>query len=314
MLHITRAVEFPPRLKMLYQKAIRYEWISFVYMITAALFSFLVMGDSQTMKTVWLEDFLGIVPPASFLVASKIIYRRPNKDFAYGFHKAGGIAFLTSSLVLFFLGVYLLVDGSRVLIMREHPVLSNISIGGYSIWIGYLMILALLWSSVPSTILGHIKIPLANKLYDKILYTDSKMNKASWMSGFASIFGIIGIGLGYWWADATVAILISSSIISDGYKNLKQAVLDLIGEVPKTIDETKTDLLINEVKSLIKQESWIKSFKVRFRDEGHVFFGEIFIEPKENPLDVKKIDKLRKDIERYNWRLLDVVIMPFFKD
>jgi divalent metal cation (Fe/Co/Zn/Cd) transporter len=314
MLPIARVIEFPPHLKILYQKATRYEWISFFYMISAAIVSFLVISSSQTMKTVWLGDLLGIIPPASFLVASRVIRWRANKNFSYGFHKSAGIAFLSSSLALFALGAYLLIDGLRVLIAREHPDLPTISVFGHSIWFGYIMILGLLWSSVPSTILGHIKIPLAYKLYDKILYADCKTNKASWMSGFAGIFGIIGIGLGYWWADAVIAMLISLTIISDGYINSKQAILDLISEVPKTIDETKTEPLIAEVKALVKKETWIKSFKLRFRDEGHVFFGEIFVEPKENPLDIKKITDLQKKIENYNWRLLDVVIMPVMRD
>jgi divalent metal cation (Fe/Co/Zn/Cd) transporter len=257
---------------------------------------------------------LGIIPPASFLIASKVIQIRPNKNFAYGFHKTVGIAFLSSSLALFILGLFLLLDGLRVLIAQHHPKILTITILNQTIWQGYIMILALLWSSVPSTILGHIKISLSKKLYDKILYADAKMNKASWMSGFASIVGIVGIGLGYWWADALIGMIISINIIYDGYNNTKQAILDLINEIPKTIDETKTDPLLMEIRELIKNEKWVKSFQLRFRDDGHVFFGEIFIEPKENPLDIIKIMRLQTKIQKYHWRLLDIVIMPIIKE
>ncbi len=310
MILTTKTIEYPHHLALLYKKAIRYEWLSFFYMISASIFSFLLMSGSQTMKTVWLEDFLGILPPLSFLISSRVVKWRPNKNFAYGFHKVVGIAFLTSSLALFILGAYLLIDGLHVLIKQEHPNIPNIHLFNHTIWLGYLMIVALLWSSIPSTFLGHIKISLAHPLYDKILYTDSKMNKASWMSGFSSIVGIIGIGFGFWWADATVAIIISLSILKDGYLNLKQSILDLINEIPKNLDETKTDPLIAEVKQLIKEEQWIKSFKLRFRDEGHVFFGEIFVETKEKDIAVEKLMDLRKKIENYHWRLLDIVIVP----
>ena len=240
MSYITKTLEFPAKLNPVYAKAIKYEWISFIYMISATIFSFLVMSNSQTMKTIWLEDTLGIIPPLSFLISSKIIKKRATKQFPYGFHRVTGMAFLTSSLALFFLGVYLLIDGSMTLLTRKHPFIPNVVFMGHSIWLGYLMIIALLWSSLPSTILGHIKIPLAKQLYDKILFTDSKMNKASWMSGFASIFGIAGIGLGFWWADASVGIIISFSIINDGFNNLKQSVLDLLDEVPKELGQSTT--------------------------------------------------------------------------
>src|SRR5207253_2781447 len=139
--------------------------------------------------------------------------------------------------------LFLFSDGLFVLSKGEHPTIPTIFIANHSIWLGYIMIIALLWSSVPSTILGHIKIPLAHKLFDKILYADSKMNKASWMSGFASIAGIVGIGLGYWWADASIAILISLSIMNDGFSNLKQSVLDLLDEVPKSLGSNHNDPL-----------------------------------------------------------------------
>ncbi|WP_133139208.1 cation transporter [Legionella genomosp. 1] len=308
MLHITKDLEFPDSLVPLYNKAIKYEWISLLYMISTTFFSFIVMSNSQTMKTIWLEDTLGIIPPASFLVASRIIQWKANKKFPYGYHKITGMSYFASSLALFFLGVYLLIDGSLVLLKNEHPNIPDVSFSGYSIWLGYIMILALLWSSLPSTILGHLKIPLSLKLYDKILFADSKMNKASWMSGFASIIGIIGIRMGFWWADAGIAILISFSIINDGYSNLKNSILDLMDEVPETIEKNRTDPLLSEVRSIIKNEDWVKSFEMRFRVVGHLFFGDIFIIPRTKTIAVEKIQSLRDKIEDRNWRLHDITI------
>lgn len=310
MIYVTKTLEFPPAIQKIYSKATMYEWISFFYMVSCTVFSFVVMSNSQTMKTIWLEDTLGIIPPLSFLVASRIIRWKSTRNFPYGFHKVNGMAFLTSSLALTILGIYLFCDGLVVLFKAEHPTIPNIFIGRNSIWLGFIMICALLWSSLPSTILGHIKIPLAKKLYDKILYSDSKMNKASWMSGFASILGIIGIGLGFWWADATVGVIISLSIMKDGLSNLKQSVLDLLDEVPKTLGSTKTDKLLNEVKSLILEEKWIKDANIRFRDEGHVFFGDIIIHLKDKHVSIEKIKNLQHKIEKFHWRLHDVVIMP----
>ncbi|KTC67777.1 Cation efflux family protein [Legionella birminghamensis] len=308
MLHITKDLEFPAHLNPLYAKAIKYEWISFFYMISATFFSFMAMSNSQTMKTVWLEDMLGIIPPASFLLASRIIRWKANKNFPYGYHKITGMSYFTSSMALFVLGIFLLIDGASVLIKQEHPSIPDVHIAGYSIWMGFIMMIALLWSSIPSTILGHIKIPLAHKLYDKILFADSKMNKASWMSGFASIIGIAGIGVGFWWADASIAILISLSILNDGYSNLKYAILDLMDEVPKTIEKNKTDPLISAVKSILKQEDWVKSFEIRFRVVGHLFFGDIFIISDKKMISPEKIQALRNKIEQHHWRLHDITI------
>ncbi|WP_131781008.1 cation transporter [Legionella gresilensis] len=310
MQNVTKTVEFPKELKAQYSKAIFYEWISLFYMISAATFSFLVMSNSQTMKTVWLEDSLGIIPPLSFLVASKIVNRKANKTFPYGFHRVTSMAYFTSSLALFALGIYLLIDGSIVLLKQEHPSISSVVFLNHTIWLGFLMIAALCWSSIPSTVLGHIKIPLAHYLYDKVLYADSKMNKASWTAGFASILGILGIGLGYWWADAVVGILISLSIINDGYSNFKKSILDLLDEVPKTLEGDKTDPLIQEVEAIVKRQDWVESVALRFRDEGHVFFGDIFVTSKHKSIEIKKLSELQEEIKQHHWRLNDIVIMP----
>lgn len=266
------------------------------------------------MKTIWLEDTLGIIPPLSFLISSKIVRQKATKNFPYGFHRITSLAFLTSSLALFILGIYLLFDGSATLLNQKHPSIPTVVCFGHSIWFGYIMIIALLWSSVPSTFLGHIKIPLAHELYDKILFADSKMNKASWMSGFASIVGIVGIGLGFWWADATVGIIISFSIINDGFNNLKQSILDLLDEVPKELGKLSTEPVIEQVKHLINNEDWITSGEIRCRDEGHVFFCDVFIVPKKSEVSVREIQTLHDKIKQLNWRLHDVVIMPILKN
>lgn len=37
-------------------------------------------------------------------------------------------------------------------------------------------------------------------MHDKVLHADAKMNKADWMTAAAALVGVLGIGLGWWWA------------------------------------------------------------------------------------------------------------------
>lgn len=55
---------------------------------------------------------------------------------------------------------------------------------------------------------------------------------------------------------------------------------------------------------------FISLFKIRFRDDGHVFFGEVFVEPKSKEVSVDKFNQLREKIEAYHWRLNDIVVSP----
>lgn len=66
--------------------------------------------------------------------------------------------------------------------------------------------------------LGRAKLPLSRELYNKILYADADMNKADWSTA-AAILGVIGIGLGFWWADLVAAGVIALDILKDGVTN-----------------------------------------------------------------------------------------------
>ncbi|MBA2654998.1 MAG: cation transporter [Gammaproteobacteria bacterium] len=308
-MHITNTLEFPPLLAKIYKKAVVYEWISLFYMASVVFFLYLVMGNSQTMKAVFFEDSLSLIPPLMFLISSHFIKKPANKNFPYGFHKITNICHLASALTLCAVGLSLMIDSTRVLLKHEHPDISIIVIGDQIIWLGYLMMVALLWKSIPNTFLGRVKYRMSLQLYDKILFTDAKMNKADWLTGFASIVGILGIGMGLWWMDSAVAILISFDILYDGYHTLKKAILDLLDEMPHTLARDKTDPIIHQAAKYIADQSWVKESAVRFRDEGHIFFGEIFIVPNTDKNLIDHANKLEAEIKQLNWRLHDVVIV-----
>jgi divalent metal cation (Fe/Co/Zn/Cd) transporter len=84
-----------PREKLpTYRRAVRLEWITIGYLITAIVAIYLTLGNSQAMKTAWVEDMLSLIPPIVFLIAVRIRTRRPNERFPYGYHRAVSIAYL----------------------------------------------------------------------------------------------------------------------------------------------------------------------------------------------------------------------------
>lgn len=307
-MHISRNFEYPEELQKKFKKARNIEWITLFYFLTAVTLMAMVMGNSQAMKTAWLEDALSLIPPASFLITTRIYTRKSNKDFPYGYHRVVSIAFLISSVALTTVGAFLLIDSAITLIRMERPTINTIEIGGHNIWMGYLMILVLLYSTVPSMILGLKKKPLAEDLVEKNLYTDAQMNKADWLTGISGIVGILGIGIGWWWADAAAAIVISFDILHDGISHLKQAVFDLMNQVPKLIQNKKTDPIFAKVRKEIEKESWVKQAEVRFRQEGHIYFGEAFIIPSKEDRLTDRIEVLKKKLLDINWRIFDVTI------
>jgi len=146
--------EYPEELKSDFKKAKRLEWITIAYLISTAITVYLTMGNSQAMKTAWFEDLLSLTPSISFLIATKVFMKSPNKDFPYGYHRVVSIAYLCSALALFSVGGFLLIDSTITLIKQEHATIGTVILFGHQIWLGYLMIAAMLYSTFPAFILG----------------------------------------------------------------------------------------------------------------------------------------------------------------
>jgi cation diffusion facilitator family transporter len=304
------ALEFPPEQERAFRKARRLEWVTIAYLSSVGVIMYLVLGSSQAMKTAWIEDLLSLIPPIVFLVASRIAVRPPDEKFPYGYHRAVSIAFLCAALALFVMGGWLLVDAVIKLIKAEHPTIGGVNVFGHTIWLGWLMLPALIWSGVPAVLLGLAKLPLARKLHDKVLHADAQMNKADWLTATAAFVGVTGIAWGYWWADAVAAAVISLDILYDGFTNLRQVVCDLMDEVPKTVDRSEPSHVPKRVEERLRQFPWIEDVRVRMREEGHVYFGEAFVVVRATEDLPAKLYEATRACTDLDWRVHDLVLVP----
>jgi divalent metal cation (Fe/Co/Zn/Cd) transporter len=283
----TRSFELPPNKAEANRRAVRLEWITVGYLITAIFFLYITLGSSQAMKAAWMEDLLSLVPPISFLVASRVRHRPPNERFPFGFHRAVSVGYLVASVALFAMGLYILYDSLSKLAAFEHAPIGLIQPWGEPIWLGWFMIPALVYSAIPAVILGRIKLPLARELHDKVLFADAKMNKADWLTAVAAMV-----------------------ITHDGVKNLRTATSDLMDARPTLIDDSANDPLPERVRTEVSSESWVKDVAVRVREEGHVFFADVQVVPAATENLTSRLAGLAQKLMDLDWRLHDVMIMP----
>lgn len=309
-MRVREAFKMPADKEEKLRRAQRLEWLTIGFMLSIIAVIGLALGSSQAMKAAWVEDILSLVPPIAFLIAARFRSKEPNERFPWGYRRAMSIAFLVAALALFAFGSYILVDSILKLIAAEHPTIGAIEIFGRQIWAGWVMIAALAYSIVPPVVLGHLKLPLAKELHEKVLYTDAQMNKADWMTGIAAILGIVGIGYGFWWADAAAAGVISLDIVKDGVQNLKQAVFDLMDEECTTVGEEKKDPLQTRLRRELKKLDWVKDASVRLREEGDVLTGEAFVIPRGETNLLENLERADEQIRSLDWRIYDVSIVP----
>ncbi len=300
--------EFNQEQRLYLRHAKKIAWITLGYFGSVVLLMALVVGASQSMKSTWIEDMLSLLPPTVFLIGSHFCQKKPTRHFSYGFHRVITIGFFFAAMALLLMGSFLFIDGLIVLISQEHPTVGYINIKNHTIWLGWLMILVMIWGTIPSLFLGRIKLKLAKKLYDKILYTDSEMNRDDWLVGIVTLSAVIGLGFGIWWLDAVGGVLISLNVLKDGIKQTKESIVSLIDSSPKTLEGNYMHLE-NKIEALLGKHQDIAGIKVKLRDQGHIIFGEGFLTLKKNSIITpQQCDKLLSEIHQLDWRLKNFVL------
>jgi cation diffusion facilitator family transporter len=301
-------LELPQELEAEMKRAKRLEWITIAYLASVIGLMYLVMGNSQAMLTAWIEDLLSLVPPIGFLIAARIRYRQPSEHYPYGYYRSINIAYFTSALALSSMGALLLIDGATKLISAEHPTIGSVFFFGRTVWLGWLAMPVLLWATIPAWILGRAKLGPADKLHDKPLFADAQMNKADWMTGAAAGVGMFGISLGWWWADAVAAILISLDILWDGVSHVRAVVGDLMDRSPKSVDHDHYLDLPERLAKELERLPWVQHAEVRLREHGHVVFGEAYVVPVDNDDPLERIKQAVAKSRELDWRLNEICV------
>ena len=298
--------DLPDELRPELARATRLEWATIFFMTTIVVAIALTMGSSQTMKAAWIEDLLSFVPPIAFLVSKRFQNRAPTDERPYGYHRAVSVAFLAGSVALTLFGGFILIDSILGLVRAEHPSIGTTVLFGHQLWAGWLMIAVLAYSALPPFVLGHMKQRSARVLHDKTLMADSDMNRADWMTAAAGIAGILGVGLGWWWADSVAAGIISLDIVADGVKNLKRVIADLMDQQPTTVDGEWSDVP-ERVRRALLDLPWVADADLRMREEGHVFAGEAFLQARDGCGTAERLEEARRVAADVDWRVRDLV-------
>src|SRR6478736_4322730 len=112
--------DLPPEQARALRSSVRWEWFTIGYTsITIAVIA-LVVGNSQAMRTAWIEDMLSLIPQIAFLVALIFVRRRPDRTHPYGMHRAMGVGHLVAGVALLAVGLNLARESVVGLVSGEH--------------------------------------------------------------------------------------------------------------------------------------------------------------------------------------------------
>ncbi len=302
--------DLPQEQREALRKAIAWEWVTIGYTSVTIAVIALVVGGSQAMKTAWIEDMLSLIPQVSFLIALLFIRRAPSRKFPYGRHRAMGVGHLVAGVALLVVGGSLAVESVTGLVRQEHPAIGTVRLFGVTLWQEWLMVAVMTVVMIGPFVYGHAKAKLAPKLHNRVLYADADMARADWTTTAASIVGVLGVGIGWWWLDGAAALFISLGIVWDGVKNARSAVRDLMDQRARTTDEKDVHPLGARVVELVDALPWAARSAVRLRDMGQVFHIEVFVIPRRRAVRVDDLEDARAAIAALDWKVQDAVIVP----
>ena len=287
------------------RKAQRLEWWNIGWSLSIILAMGFAMGGSQAMKTAWVEDTLALVPPIAFLVAVRYEARAANRRYHYGFDRVNGLGFMIAAVALAAVGLLLLKDAVGALLTAEHVTIGSVRIWGQDVWLGWFMLAAQAYATIPPLIIGRKELPLATRLHDKLLHTDALMNKANWQTGVAGFLGVAGLGLGFWWADSAAAAIISLSIISDGWKALRIATAELVDGIPYALGSDRLSADAKAVAAALEKK--FPKCRVLMRETGRYIRAEVVGAAPPKGFDIRKLEIPGLEA---GWRLDSVAFRP----
>jgi cation diffusion facilitator family transporter len=302
--------DLPPTQQEAMRSAVRWEWFTIGYTCVTIVVIAFVVGNSQAMRTAWIEDMLSLIPQVTFLIALLFIRRRPTQRFPFGLHRVMGVGHLVAGVALLAVGGNLAYEAISGLVRAEHASIGTVQLFGYTVWLGWLMIAAMSVIVVGPFIYGRAKSRLAVVLHNKLLYADADMAKADWHTNAASIIGVLGIGVGWWWLDGVAALFISLGIVWDGWRNARAAVRDLIDQRARTQDDAEPHPLIDRIARRVDELAWVDESAVRMRDMGQVFHVEVFAVPVREKVRVRELEEARAAVSALDWKVQDIVVVP----
>ncbi len=295
----------PPEIRADMKAARNLEWWNIFWTITYVAVLGLAMGGSQAMRTAWIEDILGLIPPIVFLISERYERRAANSRFHYGYDRVNGLGFLVAAVALTAVGLLLLKDAIAHLLAQEHVTVGTTRILGHDVWLGWFMLAAQAYACIPPFIIGHKELPLATRLRDKLIHTDALMNKANWQTGVAGFLGVALLGFGLWWADAVAAAIISIGIVWDGWRALKVAIAELNDGVPHELEGGHRAKDAKAIEKALKAR--FPGSQVLLRETGRYIRAEVVGASPPKDFDIDKLDIPELECR---WRFDSIAFRP----
>lgn len=296
--------DFPPEVQRGFQRARRVEWLNVILTVLSIALIGSVLGSSQSMKSAWVEDTTSLIPPICALLALRFERLRVNRQHPFGYYGANVVAFALASGAILLVGLLLLWDSGGKLLAREHVSIQTVTVLGHDVWLGWLMMGALVVTGVWPIVVSRAQREAARAIFDRPIFADALMNKAQWLSSGSALVGVLLAGFGVWWGDALAGIVISLDIVHDGFTHLRQAASDIMDRAPAVFEKERLDPLVGRMATVAREVPGVADCEVLARENGRFLFAQLLVLPSGDALPVAVAARLREAVDDLSWRVI----------
>ncbi|MBF0205534.1 MAG: cation transporter [Oligoflexia bacterium] len=237
-----------------------------------------VVGGSKALFADGIHSFGDVTGSMTMLLGLKIAKKNANEKYPYGHGKFEYVAACIIYTLLFFVGIYILIDAIHA-IFNRHPVNPDM-----------VTIIGALISLAANELMYRQSICAGNQLSSPSMIANAHEKRAEVWSSLAVLIGIVGSKLGFHFFDPLAALVVSFFIFNICATMIYQSVKSLM-DCPLPAEDQK--MILEEMAKFTE----LKVKKLRTREIGQEISVEIESIVAPNSL-LENLDAIKEQIKK----------------
>ena len=182
-----------------------------------------LLAGSTALVADALHSLVDVLGSALVWIGIRIAKKPPDVEHPYGHFKAESLAELGVGVIIIVTSVSIMIEAVNELISASKPKFEL-----------YALAVAIA-SALINEALARYKISVGMREKSSSLIAEGKHSRTDVISSLAVVLGFFLIYLGYWWADAVVAMAISIIILQMGGEIIKSAIDVLMDRIDEEL-------------------------------------------------------------------------------
>ena len=236
-----------------------------------------VLVNSTALIADGVHSLIDVLGSVLVWIGIRIASKPPDELHPYGHFKAESLAELSVGIIILLSALAIIHEAITSFLEMSTPKFEF-----------YALLVALI-SAIVNELLARYKIKVGIETKSSSLVAEGKHSRVDVLSSLSVFVGYLFAGLGYWWADPLIAIVVSVLIIQMGVEILRNAVNSVMDKV-----DPELALKIRSIVERIEGVEGVEFVGVRGTWKAKIVEVHVNVNP---GMSAETIDILEREIE-----------------